>query len=134
MDDGLMLVYNALKDDEVIRQYIESDTDGLRMRLYKYPETADVSGPFIVIDSIINGLPSNFSDDTWVSYDYLIHIEVWTPKRDDTINISNRITHVLWEELNFKQNDSTEEFDLGIYRDARRYEGQLHRSDLKDIS
>lgn len=133
MDDGLMLAYNILKDDEVIRQYLDSERDGLRLKFYKYPETADVSGPYVVLESIINGFPSNFSDDTWVSYDYLIHIEVWSKSREDTINLANRIRDLLWKNLKFKQNDSTEERDAGIYRDARRYEGILHRSDLDEI-
>lgn len=133
MDDGLMLAYNILKDDEVIRQYLESERDGLRLKFYKYPETADVSGPYVVLESIINGLPSGFGDEDWTTYDYLIHIEVWSKSREDTINLANRIRDLLWKNLKFKQNDSTEERDAGIYRDARRYEGILHRSDLDEI-
>jgi len=39
----------------------------------------------------------------------------------------------LWEKLKFEQNDSVDEYDLGIYRDARRYKGVLHRSDLDNL-
>lgn len=133
-DDILDKVYKIIKDDEVVRSYVESETDGLRIRYFEYPETADMSGSWIVLDSIINALPSDFSDDTWVAYDYLIHIEVWSRKREDNLIIANRIRDLLWDELKFKQNDSIDEYDLGIYRDARRYEGKLYRHDLEDIS
>ncbi len=133
-DDGLDVVYNILRQDEVVREYTESDRDGLRIKYFTYPETADMEGSWIVLESIINGLPSDFADDTWVAYDYLIHIEVWSRNRNDNITLSNRIRDLLWKNIKFKQNDSTDEYDLGIYRDARRYEGKLYRHDLEDIS
>lgn len=133
-DDILDKVWILLKDDEMVRSFIESETDGLRIKYFTYPETADMEGSWIVLESIINGLPSDFADDTWVAYDYLIHIEVWSRNRNDNITLSNRIRDLLWENIKFKQNDSTDEYDLGIYRDARRYEGKLYRHDLEDIS
>src|SRR5699024_5032036 len=132
-DDILDKVYKIIKDDEVVRSYVESETDGLRIKYFEYPETADMSGSWIVLESIVNALPSGFSDDTWVSYDYLIHIEVWSRKREDNFIMSNRIRDLLWDKSKFKQNYSVDERDVGIYRDARRYEGQLHRSDLDTI-
>src|SRR5699024_6153669 len=132
-DDILDKVYKIIKDDEVVRSYVESETDGLRIRYFEYPETADMSGSWIVLESIINALPSGVSVDTWVYYDYLIHIEVWSRKREYNLIIANRIRDLLWDKLKFKQNDDTDEYDLGIYRDARRNEGQLHRIDLDTI-
>src|SRR5699024_12884257 len=132
-DDILDKVYKIIKDDEVVRSYVESETDGLRIRYFEYHETADMSGRWIVLEYIINALPSGFSDDTWVSYDYLIHIEVWSRKREDNLIIANRIRDLLWDKLKFKQNDDTDEYDLGIYRDERSNVGQLHRSDLDTI-
>lgn len=133
MDDGLDIVYNILKKDEVIKEHVSSEQDGLRIKYFTYPETADMEGSWIVLESIINALPSNLADDTWVSYSYLLHIEVWSRKREDNLIIANRIRDLLWEKLKFKQNDSVDEYDLGIYRDARRYKGVLHRSDLDKI-
>src|SRR5699024_683358 len=132
-DDILDKVYKIIKDDEVVRSYVESETDGLRIKYFEYPETADMSGSWIVLESIVNALPSGFSDDTWVSYDYLIHIEVWLIKLKDNVILANRIRDLLWDKLKFKQNESIDEYDLEIYRDARRYEGQLHRNDLDKI-
>lgn len=132
-DDILDIVFNILRQDDLIKEYAESDTDGLRIKYFTYPETADMKGSWIVLESIINALPSDFADDTWVAYDFLIHIEVWSRKREDNIKLATRIRDLLWDKLKFKQNDSTDEYDLGIYRDARRYEGKLYRHDLKDI-
>lgn len=133
MDDGLDIVYNILRQDEIIKGYVSSEQDGLRIKYFTYPETADMEGSWIVLESIINALPSNLADDTWVSYSYLLHIEVWSRKREDNLIIANRIRDLLWDKLKFKQNDSVDEYDLGIYRDARRYKGVLHRSDLDKI-
>lgn len=133
MDDGLDIVYNILKRDETIKEYVSSEQDGLRIKYFTYPETADMEGSWIVLESIINAMPSSYADDTWVSYNYLLHIEVWSRKRADNLIIADRIRDLLWEKLKFKQNDSVDEYDLGIYRDARRYKGVLHRSDLDNL-
>lgn len=133
MDDGLMLIYNILKDDQTILEYVSSEKDGSRIKFFEYPETADMEGNWIIIQSIINGLPSNMADETWVTYDYLMHVEVWSRKREDNLILANQIRDLLWKKLKFKQNDFTDEYDLGIYRDARRYKGTLHRSDLDNL-
>lgn len=133
-NDILDIAWKILKEDEEVRSYVDSDTDGLRIKYFTYPETADMEGTWVVLESIINALPSGYSDDTWVTFDYLLHVEVWSRKREDSLKLSNRIRDLLWDKLKFKQNDSVDEFDLGIYRDARRYEGKLYRHDLEDIS
>lgn len=132
-DDGLLLVENILRQDETIKQYTYSERDGLRIKFNKYPETGDVDGTFIVLESILNGKPSNYADDTWLTFDYLLHVEVWSKTRAENKIVANKIRDLLWAELKFKQDDDHEEFDLGIYRDARRYKGVLHRSDLDKL-
>lgn len=131
-DDGLMIVNNLLRQDEIIKRYCYSERDGFRIKFFEYPETADFSGTFIVLESIINELPSNFADDIWMTYDYLLHIEVWSRSRDDNQTVAKRIRDLLWQKLKFKQNDDIDEYDLGIYRDARRYKGTLYRHDFKE--
>lgn len=128
--DGKKLIYDILINDPVIRGYVYSERDGLRINFYEYPETADMEGSWIIIESIINGLPSNRADDTWVAYDYLMHIEVWSRNDQENQVIANRIRDLLWEKLRFMENDKTDERDMGIYREARRYKGTLERSDL----
>lgn len=133
-DDGLWLIYNLLAEDEVIQQYCHSTRDNdLRIKFYEYPESADMIGNWIVIEPIINGLPDDYSDETWVTYSYLIHIEVWSRNMNENRLIANRTRDLLWEKYRFKQTDDHEEYDLGIFRDARRYRGKLHRSDLDNI-
>lgn len=132
-DDGLQLVYDVLKVDDLIRNYCYSVRDGLRIKFFEYPETADMTGNWIVLESIINELPSHLADDTWVTYEYLLHVEVWSRNRESNRMVAGRVRDILKEEFNFIQNDSVDETDLGIYRDARRYKGVLHRSDLDNI-
>lgn len=128
--DGLDIVYNILINDNTIQQYCHSDLDGFRIKYFEYPETGDVSGPIIVMESILNALPSSFADNTWVTNDFLLHIEVWSKNRNENRIVASRIRDLLWERLRFVQNDSIDEYDVGIFRDARRYKGKLHRSDL----
>src|SRR5699024_10997075 len=116
-DDILDKVYKIIKDDEVGRSYVESETDGLRIRYFEYPETADMSGSWIVLESILNSLLSGSADETWVSYDYLLHFEVWSRKREDNLILANLIRDLSWDKLKFKQNDSIDAYDLIIYRD-----------------
>lgn len=129
-EDGKLLINEILRNDPVIRGYTFSEDDGLRIKFYEYPETADMSGSWIVIESIINGLPSNMADDTWVAHDYLMHVEVWSRSAQENKVIADRVSELLWENLRFLENDKTDEYDLGIYRDARRYRGSIERSDL----
>ncbi len=133
-DDILDIVYKILIEDEKVVSYVHSEQDGLRIKYFTYPETADMQGSWVVLESIVNALPSEFADDTWIAYDNLIHVEVWSRKREDNLMLATRIRDLLWKRLKFKQNDSVDEYDLGIYRDARRYEGKLYRHDLNDIS
>lgn len=127
------MVYNILKEDDVIKDYCTSDRDGLKIRYFTYPETADMSGNWIILEPIINEKPSNLADDTWVTYDYMLHVEVWSRDRESNRLVASRVRKLLSDKLKFIQDDDIDEHDLGIYRDARRYKGTLHRSDLETI-
>lgn len=128
MVDGLWLIYDVLSQDETIREYCYSERDDdLKIKFYEYPETADMRGNWVVLEPILNEYPSSYADSTWVTYDYLIHIEVWSRSKSENELLANHIRDLLWEAYRFKQADDHEEFDLGIYRDARRYKGKLHR-------
>lgn len=134
-DDILEKVESLLINDDIVKEYTYSNIDeDYRIKFYEYPETADVSGPHIILESYINGMPSSYADETWVTLDYLIHVEVWSNRKEDSYKLSNHIRKILWDNLGMKQNDDLEEYDEGVYRVARRYIGKLHRSDLEDIS
>src|SRR5699024_7365430 len=98
-DDILKIIEGILKKDETVSEYLSSETDGFKLKFFEYPETADMEGSHVVLESIINGLPSNMSDDTWVTYDYLVHIEVWSRSREDNLFLADRIRDLLWEKL-----------------------------------
>lgn len=134
-DDILLIMHDILKDDPVIVEYCtsENDKNELNIKFYEYPPTGDMSGNWIVLEPIINGLPSGYSDETWVTLDYLFHVEVWSRNYEENKLLAKRIRDLIWEKLKFKQNDNTDEYDLEIYRDARRYEGVLHRNDLDSL-
>ncbi len=130
--DGLDIVYNLIANDERIRSLATSKKDGLKVRYFEYPSTADMSGNWIVLDSLVNELPSNYADDTWVTHDYLIHIDVWSKNREENRLVSTLIRDLLWKELNFSQNDDNDGYETGIYFDSRRYKGTLHKSWLDE--
>lgn len=133
-DDGLELVYNILKDDAKVKSMATSKKDGLKIRYFDYPETADMTSNWIVLVPLINDRPSNFADKTWVTYDYLLHVDVFSNDREENRELASRIRDLLWDKLGFIQNDSDDQYEGGQYRDARRYKGTLHRSDLDKIS
>ena len=128
-DDVLEKVYNLLINDSETMKLVNKKN----IKYFAYPATADVSENWVILEPIVNELPSGYSDGTWVTYDYLIHVEVWSRSRENNLELAKRVRDLLWDKLGFKQNDSTDEYDIGIYRDARRYEGTLHRSDLDKI-
>lgn len=133
VDDVLEKVYNLLASNNYIKNKVTSAKDGLKIRYFRYPETADMSGNWIVLEPIINERPSDFADEVWLAYDYLLHVEVWSKNRKENRELSNYIRDILWNELSFVQNDDIDEYDSGIYRDARRYKGKRYRSDLDTI-
>lgn len=132
-DDGLQMIYDLLIADDFIKQYCYSEEDDFRIKFFEYPETANMRDNWIVLESIVNEMPVYYSDETWVAYDYLLHVEVWSRNRIENRLVANYIRDLLWKKLKFKQNDDIDEHDDGIYRDARRFIGTLHRSDLEKI-
>ncbi|WP_207767833.1 hypothetical protein [Heyndrickxia camelliae] len=126
--DVLQLIYNALIADA----YIKKQAYG-RIKYYEYPETGDVTAPYIIIDPIDSPNPSDFADNTWLKYDCLFQIDVWSPNRITTYTIADKIRDVMWNQFGFAQKSGPQEYDTGIYRDARRYKGKIYRDDLDGL-
>ncbi|MGG3383079.1 DUF3168 domain-containing protein [Heyndrickxia faecalis] len=124
--DFLSMIYNALMDDE----YISSTTGG-RIKYYEFPETGDVTAPYIIIDPLDVPLPKNFADNTWLTWDCLYQVEVWSKSRATTRDLSERVSKVLWRS-GFSQGSGVDEWDkdTGIFRNARRYSGVFYRNDI----
>lgn len=119
-------IYESLIADELILEKV-----GNRIKFYEYPEAGDVKGPCIVIDPLDVPLPSDFADNTWLKEDYLYQIEVWSKSLTDTQTIAKRIQQIMWD-LGFGQNGGMDEWDkdFNIYRDARRYRGQIYIDEI----
>jgi len=125
--DILKAVYEALIADDFIREQASS-----RIKYYEYPESGDVTQPYIIIDPLDVPLPKDFADNTWLSYDCLYQIEVWTKNRSTTRELAERIRQVMWN-IGFSQGSGIDEYEEDIFRDARRYRGKLYRNDLDTL-
>lgn len=121
--DPLQLVYDQLISDP----YIKEQAYG-RIKYYEFPETGEVSSPSIIIDPLDVPLPKDFADNTWLTYDCLFQIEVWSKDRAITRNLSNQIREAMWN-IGFVQGTGVDEWDkdTGIFRDARRYRGKFYK-------
>ncbi|MFD2046014.1 DUF3168 domain-containing protein [Ornithinibacillus salinisoli] len=126
--DILDEIYNGLIADE----YIYEQAFG-RIKFYEYPATGDVVNPHIVIDPIDPPSPDDFADNKWTTLDYLVQIDVWTKNRKLTDAVADKVRVVMWERFGFKQNAGPKEYDEGVFRDARRYRGKLHRHDFENL-
>lgn len=126
--DVLDLVYQALIADEYINEKVFN-----RIKFYEYPETGDVTGPHIIMELVDSPNPSNFADNKWLTYNCYLQIEVWSPNRKITNQIADKVRDVLWDSFGFVQKRGPQEYDEGVFRDARRYEGTIYRDDLDGV-
>ena len=124
--DFLATIYNTLVADEYI-----ANTAKDRIKYYEFPETGDVTAPFIIIDPLDVPLPKNFADNTWLTWDCLYQVEVWSKSRATTRDLSDQISKVLWQ-AGFSQGSGVDEWDKDtrIFRNARRYSGVFYRNDI----
>jgi hypothetical protein len=124
--DILGLIYDAL----IANEFILYQAKG-RIKYYEYPEAGDVKNPFIIIDPLDVPSPKDFADNTWLSNDCLLQIDVWTKNRTTTKELAENVQKVMWD-IGFRQNGGIDQWDkdTGIFRDARRYRGKLYRDDL----
>lgn len=126
--DVLMLIYTELMKDEYIAQHAAG-----RIKFYEYPETGNVTAPYIVIDPLDAPLPAVFGDDTYLTEDYIFQVDVWTKKRLITKELSKRVQDVLWK-MNFHTSGGgVDEYDkeTGIYRMAKRYRGKVYTEEFE---
>lgn len=132
--DIVDVVYKKL----IVNDYIKSqtyirETDDYRIKFYEYPETGDITGPYIIIDPLDDGKPVNYADNKWTKLDFLLQVEVWSSNRKTTLHLSQTIRDLMWSELGFHQIKGPNEYDKGIYRNANRYRGTLYRDDFETI-
>lgn len=125
--DALNKIHEALIADTLILSKV-----GTRIKYYNYPETGDVTKPYIIIDPLRPPLSDDYADNKALTETHLIQIDVWTKTRADKDLLGNQIQKVM-EGIGFYQSGTgIDEYDkdVKIYRDGRRYLGKFYRNDL----
>lgn len=122
--DVLDKIYQALRADALILSKVEG-----RFKYYEYPETGDVTQPYIIIDPLAPPIPNEFGDNEWIAEEHLIQIDVWAKTRADKDLLGKRIREVM-QGIGFVQSGSgVDEYDkdVNIFRDGRRYVGVTYK-------
>ena len=123
--DVLESVFNTLIAD----QEIANQATG-KIKYYEFPDsmTMDV-GPYIIIDPLDVPIPNVFADDKRLMYNALFQVETWSKSRSLTREIAARIESLLWD-AGFRQVGGLDEYDSGVFRDARRYRKTIYSDDF----
>lgn len=122
------VIYEALIANESIKKQV-----GNRIKFYDYPETGDVSGPHIIIDPLSPPLAADYADDTWLTWDYLFQLDVWSKSRKISDSLMKEVQEVLWEAGFSDAGSGMDEWDksTGIFRQVKRFEGKIYREQIK---
>lgn len=125
MFDMLKTLQKYLLKNATIAQYCAG-----RIRAYHYDETADTSGPYILITPLTAPQPSTYASDVSLTTEYLYQIDVRGPQYDVVKLIQEEIRKTMWD-IGFRQQDGIDEYDheIKIYMDARRYRGNPYTID-----
>jgi hypothetical protein len=122
MTDGLMVIFNQLISNEMIVSLCED-----RIKFYEYPETGDISKPFIVIDPLDVPVPTVYASNENHANEYLYQIDVESMNRLQVKEIQAEIKKEL-KKLGFGQlKDGLDEYfkETKRFVDARRYQGLI---------
>lgn len=124
--DILSILYNELIKDE----YIIEKANG-RIKYYEYPETGDVTNPFIIIDPMDTPMYDDHADNIPLTLNYMVQIDVWSLNRLETLHLANRISDVL-KKFGCGVIPGPDEYDkeTKIFRIAKRYTGKLYRDNI----
>ncbi|EGS40307.1 MULTISPECIES: hypothetical protein [Staphylococcus] len=125
MFDMLKTLQKYLLKNATVAQYCTG-----RIRAYHYDETADTSGPYILITPLAAPQPSTYASDVSLTTEYLYQIDVRGPQYDVVKLIQEEIRKTMWD-IGFRQQDGIDEYDheIKIYMDARRYRGNPYTID-----
>lgn len=127
MIDILMLVDSYIRDDELIKKYVDTENN---IFYNHYPEAESINGPIIVLDELSDPTPRIFGDNKIIAQNYLIQINVYT-KSNTSYNariarneIMQRITDILSEEIGMENTSSSKpEYnpDYNVYLSIKRF-------------
>ena len=123
-------MYSLLIADSVIKQYV-----GNRIKFYEYPATGDFSGTYIVLDPIDTGQVGDYADNTYLSENSLIQIDIWSDNRKTRDLVAKQVRKILVSQKGFSETTGPDEWDkdTGIFRIARRYSKKLYREDFNNL-
>jgi hypothetical protein len=114
--DILKTIYDVLISDQEI-----ADQASGKIKFYEFPDSMAIEdGPYIIIEPLDVPIPIIFGDNERLIYDGLFQVESWSKTRDTTREIAERIESLLWR-AGFSQVGGLNEYDSGVFRDARRY-------------
>jgi hypothetical protein len=123
--DILKMIYDTLIEDEEIA----SQAAG-KIKFYEFPDSLTMDdGPHIIIEPLDIPRPIIFGDNHRLINDSLFQIETWSKNRTMTREIAEKIESLLWE-AGFSQVGGLNEYDDGIYRDARRFRKANYSDDF----
>lgn len=107
-----------------------------RIKFFEYPATADVTQPYIIIDSLSPPLDKVFADDEPIIEEYLYQVDVWTKKRNETKELARRVKQALRKSGFYYYAGGVDEYDpeTKIYRDARRFRKKVYSEDVEALT
>ena len=125
--DMLNKIYEALRADAFILEKVEN-----RIKYYEYPETGDVTKPYIIITQLSPPEPDDYADNQWLTEESIIQIDVWAKTRLDKDLLGAQIQRVMWSIGFGKNGTGIDEYDNDseIYRDGRRYNCKVYTHEL----
>lgn len=125
------MIYETLIEDPEI-----ADQATGKIKFYEFPDSQKMDeGPYIIIEPLDIPRPIVFGDNQRLKNDSLYQIETWSKNRLITREIAEKIESLLWE-AGFVQTGGVDEYDAGVFRDARRFRKISYSDDfiLKEIT
>ena len=108
--------------NETIKQIAENN-----IKFYEYPAVKEVDSLKIIINPNDPSTPSDYADNEWLTFDFLIQIDVWGLNRKEVETVANEIRDSLWNEIGFYQISGPKGYTDGVFHDARRYRGKFYK-------
>ena len=118
--DKMLEVYNLLYDDSYIKEKCEN-----RIKFYYYPETADTSKPFVIIEPLEVMTPSSYGSDKELTVEFSYQVDVQGFERMVVKNIQAKIKDLMLKSGFSQLQYGLDEYfkETKRYVDARRYVG-----------
>ncbi|MFO1546672.1 hypothetical protein ABC418_08955 [Lactiplantibacillus plantarum] len=123
--DMLVLIHDQLIADETIAKLTKAVNGNYRIKLYEYPEKADHTQAFIIIEPVGPPRTSNSGSNEDLQLEFTVQISCESPIRTEVKQLQHAIKKVM-QQLNYGQlTDGLDVYfaDTGHFVDARRFQG-----------